>query len=109
MIKALEHPSCEERLRAELFSLEKSKLTGIISVYKCGNGALLTSRHWQGKGQWAPVKMHKIPSELKTFLYNEGGKTLALATQRGYGVTISGDIQSPAGRGPGQTALADTV
>lgn len=55
------------------------------------------------------LKCKKIPSELKTFLYNEGGKTLALATQRGYGVTISGDIQSPAGRGPGQTALADTV
>lgn len=53
--------------------------------------------------------MRKIPSEHKTLLYSEGGKTVAQATQRDCGVTISGDIQSPAGHGPGQTALADTA
>lgn len=82
---------------------------GIVSVYKHGNGALLTSTHWQHKRQWAPAKMPKIPSERKPLLYNEGGKTLAQATQRGCGVTISEDIQSPTGHGPGQTALADTA
>lgn len=36
-------------------------------------------------------------------------KNTAQATQRDGGVTISRDIQSPDGHGPGQTALADTA
>ena len=60
-----------------------------------GSEILRSRAHWQGKRQWAQVKMHKIPSEDKRFFYCEGGTTPAQAAQRGCRFSISGDTPKP--------------
>ena len=81
----------------------------ILRVGLGGGGQTLSSgAQWQDKGQWAQTEAEEVPAEHEEeLLHCEGDGALAQAAQGGCGVSFSGDIQDPPGRGPVQPALSD--
>jgi len=67
---------------------------------------LFSGAQRQDKGQRAQTEAEEVPAEPEEELLPSEG-ALAQAAQRGCGVSFSGDIQDPAGRGPVQPALGD--
>ena len=67
---------------------------------------LLSSAQRQDKGQRAQTEAEEVPSEHEEELLPSEGDG-ALAAQGGCGVSFSGDIQDPPGRGPVQPAVGD--
>jgi len=62
----------------------------------------------QHKGQRAPTEAEEAPAEPKEeLLPSEGNRALAQAAQGSCGVSFSGDIPDPPGRGAVQPALGD--
>jgi len=69
---------------------------------------LFSGAQRQDKGQWAQTEAEEAPPEPEEeLLPSEGGGALAQAAQGGCGVSSSGDIQDPPGRGAVQPALGD--
>jgi len=70
--------------------------------------ALFSSAQRQDKGQWAQTEAEEVPSEHEEELpHSEGDGAVEQAAQGGCGVSFSGDIQDPPGRGPVQPTLGN--
>ena len=62
----------------------------------------------QNKGQWAQTETYEVPPEHEEeLLPSEGDGALKQAAQGICGVSLSGDIQGPPGRGHVQPAVGD--
>jgi len=74
-----------------------------------GRGQTLSSgAQRQDKGQWAQTEAEEAPAEPEEeLLPSEGDGALAQAAQGGCGVSFSGDVPVPPGRGPVQPAVGD--
>jgi len=69
---------------------------------------LFSGAQQQDKGQRAQTEAEEVSSEQEEeLLPSEGDGALAQAAQVGCGVSFSGDIPDPPGRGPVQPALGD--
>jgi len=69
---------------------------------------LLSGAQRQDKGQWAQTEAEEVPSEYEEeLLPSEGDGALAQDAHGGCGVSFSGDIPAPPGRGAVQPALGD--
>jgi len=72
--------------------------------------ALFSGVQRQDKGQWAQTEAQEVPSKYEEErLPSEGDGALEQAAQGGSGVSFSGDIQDPPGRGPVQPTVGDPV
>ena len=68
---------------------------------------LFSGAQGQDKGQWAQTEAQEVPAEEEEErLHSEGDGAPDQAAQGGGGVSSSGDIQDPPGRGPLQPASA---
>ena len=73
-----------------------------------GPGQTLSSgAQRQDKGQRAQTEAEEAPAEHEEELPSEGDGALEQAAQGGCGVSFSGDIPAPPGRGAVQPALGD--
>jgi len=71
-------------------------------------GDSISGAQRQDKGQWAQTEAEKVLSEHEEeLLPSEGDRALAQAAQGDCGVSFSGDIPDPPGRGAVQAALGD--
>ena len=69
---------------------------------------LFSGAQRQDKGQWAQTEAEEAPAEQEEeLLPSEGDGAQAQAAQGGSGVSFSGDIPAPPGRGAVQPALGD--
>jgi len=69
---------------------------------------LFSGAQQQDKGQWAQTEAWEVPAEdEEELLPSEGDGALKQAARGACGVSFSGDIQDPPGRGPVQPALGD--
>jgi len=113
--KCKEHLSYEERLRElGLFSLKKSRLredlTNAYKYLKGGcpeDGARIFSVVPRNRTRGSGHKLKHGKYHLNVMKNFEGDRALEEAAQRGCGVSFSGDIQNPTGRGPVQAVLGE--
>ena len=75
---------------------------------KAWGQTLFSGAQRQDKGQWAQTEAEEAPAEHEEeLLPSEGDGALAQAAQGGCGVSFSGDIPDPPGRGAVQPAVGD--